>query len=131
MNLNFIALGYMGLILVLSATPDTGAVPLLDLVPSRIQDLLHVPVFGLLAILWILALRSLGMAQRLSLLVAFLVTFAFSAITEAVQAWVPGRCPSLLDLIFDVAGIMLFIGIFQAFLVERVFSWVDVKRTDH
>jgi VanZ family protein len=93
---------WMGLIFFLSAQPD------LPHLKSSWADLLisggaHAFLFGVLAVLWT---RVLG--QRPSrMLAAFGLTMVYGLSDEFHQAFVPGRHPDALDLLFDACGALL------------------------
>lgn len=126
----------MGLLFLLSSIPYTGEPGHLPiLVPSTIQNLLHIPAFGLLALLWIVTLKDCGVAKLRSTVVALVLASGYAAIIELFQAWVPGRVPSVGDFFFDVAGIVLVILLYwQAKplnprnAIERLFR---AQRSDH
>jgi VanZ family protein len=111
-----LTLGYMGLLLLVSSfpvTPDTESTWnfVVPFSPAS-QDFLHIPAYCLLALLWAKTLKDNGTETRLSLVAAVVVTSAFGAMTELSQVWVPGRCASLLDWVFDSYGALAATGIF-------------------
>jgi len=71
-----------------------------------------VPAYGLLALLWIFTLRDHGITKHRSMYVAFLVASAYGALTELNQVWIPGRYPSAFDIMFNVAGGLIFIWLY-------------------
>ena len=110
----------MGLILGLSLIPDKGSSGhLFALVSPNIQNLLHIPAFGLLTVIWILVLGCYGVSKGRCILIASVLAFAFGLLTEIGQIWVPGRFPSILDLMLDLTGILLFIWFYQYFQIEE------------
>jgi VanZ family protein len=111
-------LSYMVVLLFLASIPDQGgttcyAEHLLALVPPTVQNLLHVPAYNLLPILWILALRTSGMTARRSLYVALPVACAYGGIVELWQLSVPGRFASMTDFLFNNMGIVMFIWLYH------------------
>jgi MYXO-CTERM domain-containing protein len=69
---------------------------------------LHVIGYGGMAVLVLLASQGfLFPARAVSLGIAFVVTFAYGAAMEGVQAFVPGRHASTSDLIANAAGAAL------------------------
>lgn len=109
-----ILLGYMGLILILSLIPDTHELSgFLALVSKEAQNLLHIPAYGILAVLWMRAIMAYGLTELRSIFVAFVIASGYGALMELAQAWIPGRFPSISDLIFDITGILLFIWLYR------------------
>ncbi len=108
-----VTLGYMCVLFVLSSIPGSGenGHPM-DLISSTVANMLHVPAYGLLALLWIVTLRDHGVTEHRSMGVAFLVASAYGALTELNQIWIPGRFPSALDVMFNVAGSLIFIWLY-------------------
>ncbi len=74
--------------------------------------MLHAPAYGLLALLWIFTLRDHAVAEHRSMCVAFLMASGYGALTELNQIWIPGRFPSASDVMFDVAGSLIFIWLY-------------------
>ncbi len=111
-------LGYMCVLFILSSIPGGGENEHLFL-SSRVTNMLHVPAYGLLALLWIFTLRNHGVTEHRSMCVAFLVTSAYGALTELHQVWVPGRFPSASDVMFNVAGSLIFIWLYWWLSGER------------
>lgn len=110
-NTLMLTLGYMAVLLVASSLPsrpDTIAFwdPMALLDPA-IQNLLHIPAYGLLALLWSKTLEESGGNARFNMVVAVAITSAFGMITEFSQVWVPGRYPSVLDWLFDSTGALV------------------------
>jgi VanZ family protein len=72
-----------------------------------INNLLHVPAYGVLALLWI-AVAWAYSRQRHSLrglLIGTGCAAGFGVLTEAAQRWVPGRVASAGDLLLNCAGV--------------------------
>ena len=72
--------------------------------PPAVQNLLHVPVFGLLAWLWWRSLRAWTGRPGLSLLIAFLLTTGYGILDEWHQLHVPGRFASFTDILLNSTG---------------------------
>ncbi len=105
-----VTLSYMCVLFILSSIPggrENG-----PLVSPTVADVLHVPAYGLLALLWIVTLRDRGVTEHQSMCVAFLVASAYGALTELNQVWVPGRYPSALDVMSNMAGSLIFIWLY-------------------
>ena len=104
-----VTLSYMCVLFILSSIPggrENG------LVSTRVANMLHVPAYGLLALLWIFTLRDHGITKHRSMYVAFLVASAYGALTELNQVWIPERYPSAFDVMFNVAGGLIFIWLY-------------------
>jgi len=105
-----VTLSYMCVLFILSSIPggrENG-----PLVSAKVANMLHIPAYGLLALLWIVTLRDRGVTEHQSIWVAFLVASAYGAFTELNQVWIPGRFASSSDVMFDVAGILIFIWLY-------------------
>ena len=109
-----LTLAYMALLFVLATLPDTGrSDELMSLVPPGLQDLAHVPAYGLLALLWIITLKNRGMAHQESLVLAPFLASTYGALTEICQIWTPGRFPSVWDGLLDIVGSLIFVSMYQ------------------
>jgi VanZ family protein len=104
---------YMAVIFILSSIPDTGETGDLGATLSpQVQNLLHIPAYGFLALLWLLTLKTHGVAWRRSLAAAFVLATAYGVVIEILQGWIPGRVPSVLDALLNFLGILLCIGLY-------------------
>ncbi len=103
-----ITVGYMAVLLILSVIPDTHSTenPLM-LVPPSVQNLAHIPAYGLLAILWTFNLGGHGVARFQAVVMAGIIALLYGVFMELVQTLVPGRYPSVLDCFLNVAGILI------------------------
>jgi hypothetical protein len=100
-----LALLAMAGIFAVSSIPGPGAAgDRFVLVPPGLQNLLHVPVFGILAWLWWRSLAARGMAPRLALAAAAAIAVAYGVLDEVHQTFVPGRYGSLADALLDGLG---------------------------
>ncbi len=126
-----VVLGYMYLLFLLSSIPDTGEKGhLMDLASSTVKNVLHAPAYGLLALLWIFTLRDHGVTEHRRMCVAFLVASGYGALTELHQVWIPGRFPSAFDIMLNVAGSLMFIGLYWWVRLRLPFSLVaSMRRT--
>ncbi len=100
-------LAYMAGILMLSsieqsAVPDADE-PLRRLSPL-VQNLLHIPLYAILAGIGYWALAGYTSEKRYKAGLTLLMFLAFSIIDETYQATVPGRTSSLLDVALDATG---------------------------
>ena len=105
----------LAVISVLALTPDTGAVPTLGW-----DKLNHLAAFFTLAVFFQLAFpRSPGMIMKLSAL------FLFGVGIEVVQSFHPLRDASMLDLLANTLGLLLFLlvlPILKQFQQSRYFQ---------
>ncbi|MGB5306062.1 MAG: VanZ family protein [Gammaproteobacteria bacterium] len=103
-----LAILYMAGIYRLSAIPgDAGAAGLGGIIawtPPAIQNLLHIPLFGILAWLWYRTLA--GWITRLPAVyvLVFIVTAGFGVLDEWHQLTIPGRYASLTDIALNTLG---------------------------
>jgi len=104
---------YMGLILVGASIPaengEAGSHRLhFLLLPSLLQNLVHIPAYGLLAFLWRWCLNAYVKA-RTAVVLALVLTIGFGIFQEWYQTFVPGRYGSVSDVVLD--GIGAFMGL--------------------
>ncbi|HDD05194.1 MAG TPA: VanZ family protein [Candidatus Aenigmarchaeota archaeon] len=110
---------YMALILCLSSIPGGSKADLIFSyhLSSSLQNLLHVPGFGLLAYLWMWTLRDRTNFTRGALFTLGITTL-YGVLDELYQILIPGRIASLGDLLLNTAGVILGVGIYS-FLGRR------------
>ena len=71
------------------------------------QNLLHIPLFALLQILWLHAFTRTGRHGLPVMLVCASISLIYSLVDELHQLYVPGRYASLLDVGLNVIGVVL------------------------
>ena len=100
------ALAWMGLIFYLSAQPDLphAPKPWLDMVVKKAG---HAVLYGVLAWLYLGALRGEGPPADRTRLLAFGLAVLYAVTDEVHQSFVPGRTPSPWDVLIDGAGAAL------------------------
>jgi len=111
---------YMLVILFLSLLPmnrDIKAFQILIDLDSVIQNLMHVPVYALLAVLGmqIFSIYTGTFWKTVSIVATFSV--GFGILLEFLQLIIPGRYPSAADMVLNSVGAL--IGILFYFIVER------------
>ncbi len=96
-------LAWMGLIFALSAQPTLPSAPepWLDVVIKKSG---HALAYGLLAWLYLRALRGGGPASDRLRLLSLALAVAYGVTDEYHQSFVPGRTPRLLDVLIDGLG---------------------------
>ena len=115
-----LALGYMAGIYWLSSIPGEADPenPLLSGIiiwaPPAIQNLAHMPLFGVLAWLWYRSLSGWMKNGRLLFGSAFLLATGFGILDEWHQLYVPGRYASVTDIALNTLG-----AAFAVWLISR------------
>ena len=106
----------MVLIFILSSIPMDGESEhlkfLMELKPT-VQNLLHIPLFGLLAYLWLNALTKNGCPAKKKLIITIIITVSYGLLDEFHQTFVPGRHGSLIDILLNLVGILMGILFFS------------------
>ena len=101
-----ITVSYIIMILLSSAFPDY------DIVPSRIQNLMHIPAYLVLTILLLQLYKNYRINGWKRIVLALLTSMVVGLVGEMIQSFIPSRFPSIVDLIRNftgtVAGIILF-----------------------
>lgn len=103
-------LAYMAGIFWISSIPGQPSVedPSVNIVfylmPPELQNLLHIPLFGVLAWLWHWSLRGWLPAAPPLGAIAFLITAGYGIVDELHQLNVPGRYASLTDIALNTLG---------------------------
>ena len=100
----------MAIIFVLSSIPgqlESEGLKFLTDIDPQLQNMLHVPLFGTLQILWLQALTKHGMTGLQVLAAGFAISLAYGCFDELHQIFVPGRYASLIDLFLNFTGIVI------------------------
>ena len=79
---------------------------------STVQDILHVPFFGVLAFLWMYFFTKRNIQFQKALIYTLLITFAFSIFEESCQFFI-SRDASFGDLLLNFSGCIAGIAIFK------------------
>ena len=77
------------------------------LMPPELQNLLHVPMFGVLTWLWHWSLRAWLPRGAPLAAIAFVITFCYGVFDELHQLFVPGRYASLTDVVLNTLGAVI------------------------
>jgi VanZ family protein len=111
---------YMLLILISSIIPMDREIKgfqfLFSLKPG-LQNLLHVPVFAFLSVLWFRIMRCFKIEYWLKIIYIIIITCGYGVINEMVQMFIPGRYASLIDLCLNSIGSVF--GIFLYVFIEK------------
>ncbi|MEJ5349187.1 MAG: VanZ family protein [Desulfosoma sp.] len=114
---------YLGVLTVLALAPmDSHAwTPrFLVNISANVQNLMHIPCFGLLSLIALQTFMDAGKRRRVLTFIAVgISTVLYSGILETAQAFVPGRYGSLTDLLFNVVGIVGGLALWQGLEVVR------------
>jgi len=118
----------MGLIFISSSIPMDGESErlkfLMELTPT-VQNLLHIPLFGLLAYLWLNALTKNRCPAKKKLIIAIIITLSYGLLDEFHQSFIPGRYASLSDIILNIIGIIT--GVVIYFQLQRRINLKDLE----
>ena len=105
-----IPIAYMILIYSLSSIPGNGnRIPskIIAFIKPEIQNILHIPEYGILVFLWFYALLNFYETIPQSIRIAMLISVIYGVLDEVHQFFVPGRYMGLTDIALDLTGVML------------------------
>ena len=107
----------MGFIFIMSSIPmdggDDNIAFLTDLDPG-LQNFLHIPLYGLLAFLWMLFFADKGSRPFIRVVIFSLaITIGYGCLDEIHQSFVPGRYGGLLDILLNSVGAAAGVGIYH------------------
>ncbi|PCI70473.1 MAG: hypothetical protein COB26_02990 [Piscirickettsiaceae bacterium] len=94
------------------ATNPSSASIILSLIPSSLQNLLHIPLFAGLFLSFQWAFSRKLITQRLTPKIIVFTCIIFAAFDEFHQMAVPGRFASASDFFLDTVGVIT--GLFMA-----------------
>lgn len=103
-------LAWMGMIFCFSAQPRLPRLPEPSL-DALLKKGAHFGVYGLLAFWWWRALSRGRKTERITIGLAFVFTVLYAMSDEFHQSFVPGRRPSLKDVLIDAGGAAVAIGL--------------------
>jgi VanZ family protein len=92
---------YMLVILGICSIPDP--VDIFYIGPKA-MDLLHIPMFGILAFLWMRAFFYNKLDKGNAILYTLTICVIYGVVTEFYQALIPGRYTSVADMAFNLVG---------------------------
>ncbi|MFN2358859.1 MAG: VanZ family protein [Desulfotignum sp.] len=109
-------LGFMGCIFILSSIPMDGGPDniafLTDLNPG-LQNLLHIPLYGILAFLWVRFFAKIGWPVGRAVVLTLVIAIGYGCLDEIHQSFVPGRYGGLLDILLNSFGAVLGAGMYK------------------
>ena len=87
--------------------PEQAGLPRIIMLPPTWQNLLHVPAYFILAMLWWRTLRTQKWSVTASVTAAVLVSVVYGVLDEVHQYFVPGRFLSVTDAMLNLVGAVL------------------------
>ena len=105
----------MGLIFALSSIPGDikdGPLFVFSLIKPAWQNLLHIPLYGVLQFLWLRSFLRHGIYGIKIILFCLGITACYGIVDEIHQIFVPGRYGSMLDMLLNFIGGCIGTGIF-------------------
>jgi len=114
-------LAYMMLIWTLSSFPADEFVALPDLSLDRIiKESLHLVEFGILYLLFTLALYGNGQLTKKTSLLFAIIACLYGALDEIHQSFVPYRSATWIDLVKDVIGVTVaYYGVNRFYFLKK------------
>ena len=76
-------------------------------IKALLFNMMHIPLFMILTVLWLQITQVYGLERWKNILSAVLVTSFVGILYELTQMTIPGRNPSLHDVLFNSLGSML------------------------
>ena len=112
-------IGYMSLILATSLVPgfEISDSESISIARQIIQNLLHIPMFAILSILFLQIARNFDIGRWKAGSLTFVFCGIFGLLNEIIQLFIPGRFGGLMDIGLNSIGAL--IGILIYFLVEK------------
>lgn len=99
----------MAMVFILSSIPGNGTsnVNFIQNIDPGLQNLLHVPLFGMLMLLWFFALIEYKLEVRQAILWAGVITVVYGILDEIHQFFVPGRYSGIGDVLLNCIGVFV------------------------
>ena len=99
----------MAIVFILSSIPGNEAsdVNFMQNIKPELQNLLHVPLFGMLTLLWFFTLVEYKLEIRQATLWAGVITVVYGIFDEIHQFFVPERYPGLGDVLLNCLGVFV------------------------
>ena len=103
-------IGFTGCVFILSSIPMDGGpdnIAFLTNLDPGLQNILHIPLYGILAFLWIQFLHRIHQPLPRAMLFGLVITVLYGGLDEIHQTFVPGRYGGLLDILLNTAGALI------------------------
>jgi VanZ family protein len=100
----------MVLIFIESSIPMDGGpdnIAFLTNLDPNVQNLLHIPLYGLLVYLWLRFFGASGKGIKQVVFYSLLITVLYGCLDEVHQSFVRGRYGGLLDICLNIVGAVL------------------------
>jgi VanZ family protein len=97
----------MILIFIESSIPMDGGpdnIAFLTNLDPNIQNLLHIPLYGTLAFLWLNCFCSSGKLTKQIVFYSLIITICYGCLDEVHQSFIKGRYGGLLDVYLNIIG---------------------------
>ena len=75
-------------------------------VDPTLQNLFHIPIFGLLSFFWLKAFTKYTISISVKIIITLTITIFFGCLDEFHQTFVIGRYGSLSDILLNIVGII-------------------------
>ena len=112
---------YMVFIFVLSSIPGQRDKLAGDtFIRQAIQNFLHIPLFGVLAFLWMRAFIKNRIEFKKAVTYTLIITLSYAALDEFHQSFVPGRYTSFADFILDTIGCIGGLSVYRLGLAAKL-----------
>lgn len=95
----------------MDGSPDNIAF-LTNLDPT-LQNLLHIPLYGTLAFLWLKSFSTSGRTPLRAVIFALIITIGFGCLDEFHQSFVRGRYGGLMDIYLNIIGAIIGVAAFK------------------
>ena len=106
---------FMALIFILSSIPgdvEEGPFVVFNLVNPSFQNLMHIPLYGILQFLWLRSFSRHGKKGIVIVLICLGITIGYGIFDELHQIFTPGRYGSFLDMLLNFLGGCIGTGMF-------------------
>lgn len=97
-----------------------GTIELLMNFNPVVHNLLHIPVYSALAVLWMMYFNTLRISRIVVIVVSILITVLFGFADEVHQSYVPGRYGGLTDFCLNTIGACFGLMLFVLYEKNRV-----------
>jgi VanZ family protein len=115
----------MILIFIESSIPMDGGldnIVFLTNLDPNIQNLLHIPLYGTLAFLWLRFFCVSGKITKQIVFYSLVITISYGCLDEVHQSFVRGRYGGLLDILLNVSGAVAGTILFWYFKKKKRFT---------